>query len=487
MSNSIDQLIQDCTNGFGDLLGQVENPPIAYVNKIDEFAPLKTLISRFTRWSRNAGAESLDQKLQNKTRVKLQVIRLLSHTQRLLDDALAIIVGTQVPWDRIEEEEQDSQLEEERQSLDISPETEIDQILAHIDDAIDNLSYLNPALRGPFADDARTDETSPFEPFDIQHVRSKHPEIDSAIAERLGKAISVKRQIFKYRQDNKSQRPTEQSPHNHSYSPTVTTQILETLMSQVALENPIPQDDKASESEPELSSETSCSDVGYTRVSQIPELSYEATEGTPFRCVCCQEIIEVSSVLAWKKHVYKDLRPYVCLEEDCSIPQYQYARRSDWMKHVIEEHWRLYSCPFGCDPRFTARSESREHLHQYHGDKTSRAEIEDLVQLGTFNEAQIPKETSCPFCKIPLQSIRAYQSHVGRHQIALALFALPRNTVEEGTARGIHEVGQPSTHDTALDISDIVIQGQAEKEELSGLDGQSDASEDSLGTGITDS
>ncbi|KAF5963168.1 hypothetical protein FBULB1_13594 [Fusarium bulbicola] len=237
MSNSIDQLVQDCTNGFGDLFRQLENPTISYITKIDEFVPWKTLISRFTRWSRNAAAEALDQRLENNTRIKLQVIRLLSHIRRLLDDALAIIDGTQLPWDQIEEEAEDSQ------SLDISPETEIDQILAHIADAIENLSYLNLTLRRPFADGSRTDETSPFEPFDIQHVRSKYPEIDSAIAERLGKAISVKRQIFKYRQDNKSQGPTEQGSHNHPDSRTLST---------------------------------------------------------PFRCVCFQEIIRVSSVIAWK-------------------------------------------------------------------------------------------------------------------------------------------------------------------------------------------
>ncbi|KAH7266666.1 uncharacterized protein BKA55DRAFT_148157 [Fusarium redolens] len=85
MASSLDQLIRNCVRAFGVLDIQLENPSIANTPKSDAVVRFKNLQSRFTRWSRNAGAlqagaDTLDQKLQNNTRVKLQAIRLLSHS-----------------------------------------------------------------------------------------------------------------------------------------------------------------------------------------------------------------------------------------------------------------------------------------------------------------------------------------------------------------------------------------------------------------------
>jgi hypothetical protein len=138
---------------------------------------------------------------------------------------------------------------------------------------------------------------------------------------------------------------------------------------------------------------------------------------------------------------------------------------------MLDEHWRIYACPFGCSLRFTSRNGCREHLCRKHIDQKHLSEIEDLVQLSTVEKAEVPVKATCPLCKKPLQDIETYQSHVGKHQRALTLFAIPQNTVEGG---------QPSTQDTAPKTSGIAIQEQAEKEELSELGGQSDTSEDSL-------
>ncbi|PNP60860.1 hypothetical protein FNYG_14389 [Fusarium nygamai] len=229
MSNNVGQLAEDCGKEFERLEEQLGYPTTADTTEYDEYARVKNLQSRFTRWKRNAGADSLEQQLHSNTRVKLQVIRLLSHIQRLLDDAHAITVGDQVPWDQVDDD-QDSQSDDERESLEKFPETEMEQILAHVADAIDNLSYLGRALREPLADSRTTDETSPSEPFDVQHVLSKYPGVDKVIAERLGKAISARRKLF---QDQESM---EQSTH-HSKGLLADELTLEDLTSQLDLED----------------------------------------------------------------------------------------------------------------------------------------------------------------------------------------------------------------------------------------------------------
>ncbi|KAF5606862.1 uncharacterized protein FSUBG_5698 [Fusarium subglutinans] len=392
-------LTDGCARGFERLEQKLGYPTIVNVTNPDKIVRFKTLTSRFTRWSRNARTHSLDQELQDNNRIKLQIIRLLSHIQRLLRDAHAITVGKMIPWDQIEDKE-DSQSEDDAETLNEFTTAEIGQILAHIDDAISNLSYLNPALRGSLADARTTDEPSPFEPFDIQHVRSMYPEIDSAIAERLGKAISARRQLFKHKQDQQSL---------SFYGGTLFIPEMEPLAEQIALEDLTHRNNEANEIGPELSSVTSCSAVDDARASRVPVFPQEATQGNLFRCVYCQGMVKVHSEAAWKKHVYQDLQPYVCLEEDCLTPRY------------------------------------REHLRQTHGDHVSAAEDEDLVQLGTFNETGFPKGSCCPFCKLELQDIKTYQSHVGEHQRRLALFALPLTS--ESFETGTDEAGPSSVQE----------------------------------------
>ncbi|KAJ0141333.1 Protein ecm33 [Fusarium oxysporum f. sp. albedinis] len=390
MSNSIDQLAKDCTRGFEVLNLQLETPAVANIVKSDELARLKNEQSRFTRWKRNAGAHTLDQKLQNNTRVKIQAIRLLSHIQRLLEDAHAITVGDQAPWDQINDEE-DSQSEDERESLDSSPETEMEQVLAHIANAIGNLSYLGAELREPLADGRITDETSPYEPFDVQHVRSKYPGVDKVIAERLGKDISARRKLFQ------GQDSTELSSYP-SGGPPADEPTLETLFNELDLEDLNYQGSEQEEIYDENSSETSYIASEDLRAHQIPPLPQKAADGGPFRCPFCNKMMRGLSTKTWKEHVYRDLQPYLCLEHNCSMPHHRYARRRDWMNHVLQEHWTVFVCPFGCSLKTTSRSKCREHC-QTHGGEKEPSEIEDLVQIRIANKTEIPEKTACPLCK----------------------------------------------------------------------------------------
>ncbi|KAF5533738.1 hypothetical protein FMEXI_11654 [Fusarium mexicanum] len=294
MSKSIDQLVQDCITGFEGLYAQLEKPDNSYIYKPEELVRFKDGRSRFTRWSRNAGAGSLERKLQNNRRVKEQAIRLLSHIQRLLEDAYAITVGCRIPWDQInDEDEENSQSEDERKPLISSPETEMEQIVAHIADTIDNLSYLGAALEETIADDRTEDETSHYEPFDIQHVRSKYPKVDESIAERLGKAISARRQLFQGQQSAELGSHTEEG--RLADEPT-----LEGVSNQFDLLALTNQGSEHQEDFEETPSETSYIASEDIKACQIPPLPQNAREGEPFRCHLCHKMVRGLSATAWK-------------------------------------------------------------------------------------------------------------------------------------------------------------------------------------------
>ncbi|KAF5661984.1 hypothetical protein FDENT_13430 [Fusarium denticulatum] len=305
MSVRIDQLMNDCSGDFEALVKQLEKDAFSDFFKSTELQNFK---------KKRVGSFDGHKRLEH---VRLQTIRLLSHIQRLLRDAISITMGEKVPWDRIDDDEEGAS-DDENHSQDRSPKTEMEQILAHITELIDNLSYLNGLIRNTAPGNTTMgipeDESTSSELFDIQHVLSKHPMLDQAIAERLGKAISMRRKLFKD-------------------------------TSQLALEDLAHMTEEYPETTRETSPGTPCSSARGIRANRIPDLPQEAIDGNPFRCMGCHEMIQVASEVAWNKHFYRDLRPYLCLEEDCSTPHYRYARRRDWMNHLLREIGRSIFAP----------------------------------------------------------------------------------------------------------------------------------------------
>ncbi|KAM5370064.1 hypothetical protein ACJA88_010134 [Fusarium oxysporum] len=111
-----------------------------------------------------------------------------------MQDAHDILIGNEVPWDKInagDDEDFDGR------------DTEFNQISVDIAGVVNCLLRLSVAIRNPAPHDrfikSHSIDTSHYETFDIQHVSSKFRTIEPLLAERLGKAISRRRQFFNYR------------------------------------------------------------------------------------------------------------------------------------------------------------------------------------------------------------------------------------------------------------------------------------------------
>ena len=82
----------------------------------------------------------------------------------------------------------------------------------------------------------------------------------------------------------------------------------------------------------------------------IPPLPEGAKEGVPFECLACghQQVITNSS--AWKRHLYQDLQPWLCLDVNCASGAACFRDRDDWIAHLAFEHklspkWTSLPCP----------------------------------------------------------------------------------------------------------------------------------------------
>lgn len=335
---------------------------------------------------------------------------------------------------------------------DLGYESELQQIFASIVDSTTRLLRLSIAIRNPAPHDrflrAKATTTKHNEPWDIQHARDKFPQADPELAERLGKALSQRRQYFKYRESHhgrlahgigqigKDEKSGEIGDDDHK---TETRTVFSTIASSLPshLRSPF---HGHPEKEPAVLDEDETSEAGVSQTSfatsnttpdklRIPKLPKEAANG-PFECQFCYMIISAPNSRAWKRHVYADLQPYICLWKDCSNPYQQFQRRSDWLNHILQHHWRSWYCSLGCRHEFPNRESIKSHILDAHSDAVSSTSLDALSSLGE-KPRPLNQEVTCPLCHMELHSITEYAKHVGKHLVDIAVFALPSREVDD--------------------------------------------------------
>ncbi|OTA86379.1 hypothetical protein M434DRAFT_155659 [Hypoxylon sp. CO27-5] len=82
---------------------------------------------------------------------------------------------------------------------------------------------------------------------------------------------------------------------------------------------------------------------------RVPALSDEAKEGAPFSCVGCGRTVNITNTSAWKKHLFFDLQPYVCLHNECSFNETAFMTKAQWIEHLSLDHgyspkWETSEC-----------------------------------------------------------------------------------------------------------------------------------------------
>ncbi|KAH8121574.1 hypothetical protein FP744_10004293 [Trichoderma asperellum] len=404
--------------------------------------------TRFKVWSGNMGAQasgrrSLQFRLRDASHLQKQVLALLADLSGLLEDALGILRGSKVPWDQIEDDEisddEPDPLEADGEDGEF-PTTELEQIASIVPDTVNCLLRLSVAIRNPAPHDCFAAsipiDVSNYEFFDIQHVQAKFPKIDSLLAQRLGNTISRRRQYFIYRESHHLK-----LAHGLDFN-----ELKDQADGKSTLASSIPDYTKSAGIDNTLSAidEDAVSDAGISQTSfasfpasterlRIPPLPKGAENG-PFECPFCYMIITATNRASWKRHVFSDLKPYICLSEDCKATEKWFARRHEWILHEIQSHWKLYACPYSCSEVFQSRSKCVEHVQKSHSISIPEHQLEAMINL---NSRPIKSENGvlCPMCKESLDTVERYQRHVGRHQEQLALFALPstqsRDTEDE--------------------------------------------------------
>ena len=123
-----------------------------------------------------------------------------------------------------------------------------------------------------------------------------------------------------------------------------------------------------------------------------------------------------------RKHVFRDLQPYVCTQKNCRSQDVLFHSQHEWYSHELEIHHRMWYCK-SCLQEFSSPKLFEEHLLQTHSDilGTNHRYLAPLVDLA---ERVGNPSHNCEICGRKVAKDKR-KKHIGRHMQKLALFVLP--------------------------------------------------------------
>ncbi|KAK6436800.1 hypothetical protein LTR95_007011, partial [Oleoguttula sp. CCFEE 5521] len=164
----------------------------------------------------------------------------------------------------------------------------------------------------------------------------------------------------------------------------------------------------------------------------------------PFECTYCHAIVATRRQRSYKKHVYADLRAYICTFEDCTAGLFE--DRDAWWQHEMNAHRRQWSCQSCQGKIFDTAAGLQKHMRVAHDAAALPDDL--LAQIAAASSTPVLEVavSDCPLCedfdsiirqeaakmqmsipdhhqvKVPL---KRFQQHLGYHLEQLALFAVP--------------------------------------------------------------
>ena len=264
-----------------------------------------------------------------------------------------------------------------------------------------------------------------FERYDIEHVAQKFPNADRLIVERLGRGISRRRQYFKYRELHAAKLAYVVDENDDGPAPSETTASV-FAKTQSKDERDLTTDGDVQSIMTETSFATS---HGSPTKVHFPPMPKAASNGQPFECPFCYRIEVAETTHEWRKHVYRDLQPYMCTFKECAIPDETYASRRQWFSHELQKHRKVWHCSGHCDRKFESGEQLTSHLKAFWPVSITDAQIPALLDMRASPISRDEK-LHCVLCRLEIIGRNQLQKHLGYHFEELALFALPNDNEE---------------------------------------------------------
>jgi hypothetical protein len=151
----------------------------------------------------------------------------------------------------------------------------------------------------------------------------------------------------------------------------------------------------------------------------------------------------------WRRHVFSDLRSYICTFPDCDAPLF--GDINEWFNHEMQNHRVTFKCVICTDKLFDNKPKYLSHVHQNHPEIVEDGDEKALLDVSMKPLSQIPAQ-ECPCCWDWLDRLKEraasqgfsasphdiitvsptdFKRHLASHLEQLALFAVPLPSAAE--------------------------------------------------------
>ncbi|KAJ3578723.1 hypothetical protein NPX13_g1842 [Xylaria arbuscula] len=273
-----------------------------------------------------------------------------------------------------------------------------------------------------------------------KHVEESDKPLELVLSRRLAVANMKRRSQLRYWEVHPYQIDSEPTPatlHAGSSSIRDSTGPLSTVFtfSSVARSAIIVDEFKHNKDE-DIRTIYASSLAGNSESLRVPDLPAQDESKTSLECPYCHMSLALNEMKDrnnWKRHVFRDLRPYICTFSDCLDPDRLFATRRDWVYHEMQLHRRQWICQ-QCACGYASKSEITNHIRRNHQFNITDRELAILLDMSERPNDE-GNHDRCPFCHATM-STRKLLDHIAGHMEELALFSLPRNLVDEETEDG---------------------------------------------------
>ncbi|TGO51259.1 hypothetical protein BCON_0165g00090 [Botryotinia convoluta] len=189
------------------------------------------------------------------------------------------------------------------------------------------------------------------------------------------------------------------------------------------------------------------------------------SEGEVKEAICpyCFRIVDKEEMIQarWKRHVLRDIEPYVCLFDGCNKSTEYFATVEDWVNHMQWQHAVVWCCQVPGHESTVYRSEEefKHHLREEHKNAFNETQLSMIVKKASQpvsdlfassalasngNENESHTAGACPLCpfsvdiqehnaspgslevaKASLPVSKELCDHIAAHMEAIALLSLP--------------------------------------------------------------